>query len=222
MTPAHATFSVTAVGTSPSPEPHLFLLWLKMKLGPPGKSLGGCWGLARCSPPVSGPAEMGEILRGGPGPRKTPPEQARRWEPGRQPHAAEGAHLSGVSVPAVNGHHTSGAPAHPPETAHMSVRKSTGDSQVRDLFPASGRQGPPFAQPREVSSGWGRHRGPSGYSPVLPTAPAPGESGWYPGPWCLAGIWVLPVNCDWGGAWASVLCWFLLDVEGGLAEVRGS
>lgn len=104
----------------------------------------------------------------------------------------------------------------------MSVRKSTGDSQVRDLFPASGRQGPPFAQPREVSSGWGRHRGPSGYSPVLPTAPARGESGWYPGPWCLAGIWVLPVNCDWGGAWASVLCWFLLDVEGGLAEVRGS
>eukprot|EP00069_Balaena_mysticetus_P015292 bmy_01688T0 len=29
----------------------------------------------------------------------------------------------------VNGYHTSGTPAHPPETAHMSVRKSTGDSQ---------------------------------------------------------------------------------------------
>lgn len=44
-------------------------------------------------------------------------------------------HLSGVSVPAVNGYHTSGTPAHPPETAHMSVRKSTGDSQVRGPVP---------------------------------------------------------------------------------------
>nr|XP_027802595.1 growth arrest-specific protein 7 isoform X2 [Marmota flaviventris] len=38
-------------------------------------------------------------------------------------------HLSRVSVPAVNGYHASGTPAHPPETAHMSLRKSTGDSQ---------------------------------------------------------------------------------------------
>uniref|UniRef100_A0A8C0SVJ0 Growth arrest specific 7 n=1 Tax=Canis lupus familiaris TaxID=9615 RepID=A0A8C0SVJ0_CANLF len=29
----------------------------------------------------------------------------------------------------VNGYHVAGTPAHPPETAHMSVRKSTGDSQ---------------------------------------------------------------------------------------------
>uniref|UniRef100_A0ABI8A792 Growth arrest specific 7 n=1 Tax=Felis catus TaxID=9685 RepID=A0ABI8A792_FELCA len=29
----------------------------------------------------------------------------------------------------VNGYHAAGTPAHPPETAHMSVRKSTGDSQ---------------------------------------------------------------------------------------------
>ncbi|XP_004376256.1 growth arrest-specific protein 7 [Trichechus manatus latirostris] len=31
--------------------------------------------------------------------------------------------------PTVNGYHVSGTPAHPPETAHMSLRKSTGDSQ---------------------------------------------------------------------------------------------
>ncbi|XP_004709241.2 growth arrest-specific protein 7 [Echinops telfairi] len=34
-----------------------------------------------------------------------------------------------VSVPTVNGYHASGTPAHPSETAHMSLRKSTGDSQ---------------------------------------------------------------------------------------------
>ncbi|OBS59321.1 hypothetical protein A6R68_09554, partial [Neotoma lepida] len=30
----------------------------------------------------------------------------------------------------VNGYHASGTPAHPPEAAHMSLRKSTGDSQI--------------------------------------------------------------------------------------------
>uniref|UniRef100_A0A2K5WD19 Growth arrest-specific protein 7 n=1 Tax=Macaca fascicularis TaxID=9541 RepID=A0A2K5WD19_MACFA len=42
--------------------------------------------------------------------------------------ASPGSHRSSLP-PAVNGYHASGTPAHPPETAHMSVRKSTGDSQ---------------------------------------------------------------------------------------------
>uniref|UniRef100_A0A8C2SD53 Growth arrest-specific protein 7 n=2 Tax=Capra hircus TaxID=9925 RepID=A0A8C2SD53_CAPHI len=42
--------------------------------------------------------------------------------------ASPGPHRSSLP-PTVNGYHTSGTPAHPPETAHMSVRKSTGDSQ---------------------------------------------------------------------------------------------
>uniref|UniRef100_A0A2I2Y6S4 Growth arrest specific 7 n=1 Tax=Gorilla gorilla gorilla TaxID=9595 RepID=A0A2I2Y6S4_GORGO len=44
--------------------------------------------------------------------------------------ASPGSHRSSLP-PTVNGYHASGTPAHPPETAHMSVRKSTGDSQVR-------------------------------------------------------------------------------------------
>nr|XP_037843241.1 growth arrest-specific protein 7 isoform X1 [Chlorocebus sabaeus] len=42
--------------------------------------------------------------------------------------ASPGSHRSSLP-PTVNGYHASGTPAHPPETAHMSVRKSTGDSQ---------------------------------------------------------------------------------------------
>ncbi|XP_024604206.1 growth arrest-specific protein 7 isoform X1 [Neophocaena asiaeorientalis asiaeorientalis] len=42
--------------------------------------------------------------------------------------ASPGPHRSSLPL-TVNGYHTSGTPAHPPETAHMSVRKSTGDSQ---------------------------------------------------------------------------------------------
>ncbi|EPY86760.1 growth arrest-specific protein 7 [Camelus ferus] len=52
-----------------------------------------------------------------------------RWEKVSGARLWPARRLSGVSVPAVNGYHTSGTPAHPPETAHMSVRKSTGDSQ---------------------------------------------------------------------------------------------
>uniref|UniRef100_A0A452UUF8 Growth arrest specific 7 n=1 Tax=Ursus maritimus TaxID=29073 RepID=A0A452UUF8_URSMA len=44
--------------------------------------------------------------------------------------ASPGPHRSSLP-PTVNGYHVAGTPAHPPETAHMSVRKSTGDSQVR-------------------------------------------------------------------------------------------
>ncbi|XP_045381945.1 growth arrest-specific protein 7 isoform X2 [Lemur catta] len=42
--------------------------------------------------------------------------------------ASPGPHRSSLP-PTVNGYHASGTPAHPPETAHMSLRKSTGDSQ---------------------------------------------------------------------------------------------
>ncbi|XP_047687835.1 growth arrest-specific protein 7 isoform X3 [Prionailurus viverrinus] len=42
--------------------------------------------------------------------------------------ASPGPHRSSLP-PTVNGYHAAGTPAHPPETAHMSVRKSTGDSQ---------------------------------------------------------------------------------------------
>ncbi|XP_030873471.1 growth arrest-specific protein 7 [Leptonychotes weddellii] len=53
------------------------------------------------------------------------------WErPGSSPGipASPGPHRSSLP-PTVNGYHVAGTPAHPPETAHMSVRKSTGDSQ---------------------------------------------------------------------------------------------
>uniref|UniRef100_A0A8C0LXP8 Growth arrest-specific protein 7 n=1 Tax=Canis lupus familiaris TaxID=9615 RepID=A0A8C0LXP8_CANLF len=43
--------------------------------------------------------------------------------------ASPGPHRSSLP-PTVNGYHVAGTPAHPPETAHMSVRKSTGDSQI--------------------------------------------------------------------------------------------
>uniref|UniRef100_A0A5F9C184 Growth arrest specific 7 n=1 Tax=Oryctolagus cuniculus TaxID=9986 RepID=A0A5F9C184_RABIT len=42
--------------------------------------------------------------------------------------ASPGPHRSSLP-PTVNGYHASGTPAHPPETAHMSLRKSAGDSQ---------------------------------------------------------------------------------------------
>ncbi|ERE69454.1 growth arrest-specific protein 7 [Cricetulus griseus] len=53
------------------------------------------------------------------------------WErPSSSPgiSASPGPHRSSLP-PTVNGYHASGTPAHPPETAHMSLRKSTGDSQ---------------------------------------------------------------------------------------------
>lgn len=84
-------------------------------------------------------------------------------------------HLSGVSVPAVNGYHTSGTPAHPPETAHMSVRKSTGDSQVRG--PVPGCRGSHLGRPREVSFRMGMPWG----SRWLQPSPAPG------GKWSVSG-----------------------------------
>ncbi|ELK31851.1 Growth arrest-specific protein 7 [Myotis davidii] len=42
--------------------------------------------------------------------------------------ASPGTHRSPLP-PTVNGYHASGTPAHPPETAHMSVRKSAADPQ---------------------------------------------------------------------------------------------
>jgi len=102
------------------------------------------------------------------------------WErPGSSPGipASPGPHRSSLP-PTVNGYHVAGTPAHPPETAHMSVRKSTGDSQVRGhVTGGRGHQGGAVKT--------APHGGPGDHSPGVPQV----ESGWY--------IWVVPVCRDW-------------------------
>lgn len=98
--------------------------------------------------------------------------------------------------PTVNGYHVAGTPAHPPETAHMSVRKSTGDSQVRGRV--TGGRGNQSSRPREVSSR-GHRAG------VWVT------TAWFCPRYRVAGISGSFPCTMIGGEWAVVVCWFSLE-----------
>lgn len=97
---------------------------------------------------------LGMLVRPWDSPPSAGPGGGRRGSNGGKSVAVTA--LSRVSVPTVNGYHASGTPAHPPETAHMSVRKPASDPQVRG--PAVGGRGRCWCRAREVS-GRGVHQG---------------------------------------------------------------